>query len=158
MKRICFIMTVCFFQVFVISCSSSDDSTTQEVVSMPSYMRGCKYNDNDYQNYSGSYSYLKCYYQEENGIIKMALYDGGYGSVGNLIDSYYINFNTAQVSGSGYQYFVMSNNIEYEFKFNSSSLDQNEPGYYSRVTVKVDDHIIHFKPFSCSEVEQYIVN
>lgn len=141
----------------IVSCSSSDDnSSSDNTISLPRYIKGCKNNDNDYENYSGEYSYLNCFYKEENGIVKMSLYDGGYGNIGNLIDNYTINLNTStRTYDSPYLKRFISNNIIFEFYFNYSTLDQNENGYYDRVTVKVENHIMHFKPSSCSS---YIID
>ena len=86
----------------------------------------------------------------------MSLYDGGYGNIGNLIDNYTINLNTStRTYDSPYLKRFISNNIIFEFYFNYSTLDQNENGYYDRVTVKVENHIMHFKPSSCSS---YIID
>jgi hypothetical protein len=153
--------------IFFISTSCSNDNDTEpepeveNLITVPYYMKGCKYNDNDYQSISGNYLYLRCYYKEENGVIKMSLYEFGSGTnIGSLVTNYTINLSTAQINSDYGPYIrlINSNGIDYKFEFNNDPIDQNEIGFISRVSVYVEDHIIHFKPvYSCSYVDPLII-
>lgn len=163
MNKKLIILSVFLYISILLSCTSS--SNEQENFIAPSFMKGCKYNDGDFDNLGNEYPYLFCFYSEENNIIRMSFYNGnssGSGPTnvptGDPIENYTIDLNTATITGSGFNYTVISNNITFKFRFNSNTLDQNEPGYYQRVTVTVGNNIIHFKPYSCSIVENYLTN
>ena len=161
-KILLFLVSILFINTFIF-CSSNDDNNEDEfinTIAIPSHMKGCKYNDNDYEYPSNTYLNLFCFYKEENNIIKIALYDRDdtNGNIGALIKNYNINWNTATVTGSPFNYTVVSNNIEFKFIFNNDPLDQHEAGFYQRLTVIVENHQIFFKPSSCTFVEQYLPN
>lgn len=156
------LLPVLLLAIIFTSCSSSEE---QENFTTPSYMKGCKYNDGDFDNLENEHEYLFCFYSEENNIIKISMYNGntsGSGPVnvptGDPIENYSIDLNNALISGSGFNYTVISEGTTFKFKFSSNALDQNESGYYQRVTVTIGNNKIYFKPHSCSIVENYIPN
>ncbi|WP_026724863.1 hypothetical protein [Flavobacterium sasangense] len=156
-KSVFWLVLLCLNVLF--SCSSSDEENVQEDFLAPAYMKGCKYNDGDYDNVSGDNGSIFCFYSEEDNIVKITIYNAdtnGNGPAGDPIENYTVDLNRASISGSGFNYTVISNGTTFKFRFNSNTLDQNEPGYYQRVTVTVGNNIIHFKPYSCSFVESYI--